>query len=62
VFSDPEAGYIAIYRMRGAGFRVDVSGTVAGDVVVTVQPGPERLDEWTALVAESDGRVMDEAH
>lgn len=58
VFTDPEAGYIAIYRMRGAGFRVDVSGSVTGDVVVTVQPGPDRMDEWKALVTESDGKVV----
>jgi hypothetical protein len=56
-FTDPEQGYIAVYRMRGAGFRVEVSGSIAGDVVVTVPVPTDRLVEMTAIVEDCEGRL-----
>jgi hypothetical protein len=60
VFSDPEMAYMAIYRLRGAGYQIDVSGSVAGDVVVTVQVAPDGLDALEAIVADHDGRMETE--
>jgi hypothetical protein len=38
--ADPGLGYIATYRMRGEGFRVDVSASVRGDVEIRAQVDP----------------------
>ena len=51
VFPDAEEAYLAIYRMRAAGFRIDVSGSMAGDVVVIVQAEPSQLDELETILA-----------
>ena len=57
VFPDAEEAYLAIYRMRAAGFRIDVSGSMAGDVVVVVQAEPSQLVELETIASEHAGRT-----
>ena len=57
VFPDAEEAYLAIYRMRAAGFRIDVSGSMAGDVVVVVQAEPSQLDELETIASDHGGRT-----
>ncbi len=57
VFSDAEEAYLAIYRLRAAGFRIDVAGSTAGDVVVVVQASAAQLDELGGIARDHDGRL-----
>jgi hypothetical protein len=57
VFADPEEAYLAIYRLRAAGFRIDVSGSSSGDVVVMVQAEPSQLEQLTTIASEHEGRT-----
>ena len=57
LFADAEEAYMAIHRLRGAGFPVEVSGTVAGDVVVGIDAAVGRTSEAMSLVREHDGRM-----
>ena len=57
VFPDAEEGYLAIHRLRAAGFRIEVSGSTAGDLIVTVQAAPAQLAGLADVVAAHEGRL-----
>lgn len=56
-FSDADAGLQAAQRLRAAGFILDVSSSVDGDVVVIVEVPDGRLDELRRLVRAAGGRL-----
>jgi hypothetical protein len=56
-FSDADAGLQAAHRLRAAGFVLDVSSSVDGDVVVIVEVPDDRLDELHGLVRDAGGRL-----
>jgi hypothetical protein len=57
VFADATDGYAAVQRLRGTGFRIDLAGAMDGDLIVTIEAGPARLDELAVLVAAHHGRI-----
>jgi len=57
IFPDAEEAYLAIYRLRAGGFRIDVSGSTAGDVVVMVQAEPSQLEQLTTIASEHEGKT-----
>ena len=57
LFPDAEEAYLAIYRLRAAGFRIDITGSRIGDVVVIVQATAGQVDELSAIASDHDGRL-----
>ena len=57
VFPDAEEAYLAIYRLRAAGFRIEVSASTDGDVVVIAQADPSQLEQLATITSEHDGRT-----
>ncbi len=57
VFADATDAYAAVDRLRARGFRIDLTASIAGDLIVSIQAGRTRADEVGALVAAHDGRV-----
>ena len=57
IVPDPVSGFRAVDELRAAGFPLDVSGAISGDVVIRIQAAPDRLDELAAIVERHGGRV-----
>ena len=57
VFREPSDGYAAVDRLRATGFRIDLSGSIDGDLVVIIHDGRTRIDEIAALVVAHEGRI-----
>ena len=57
VFADASDGYSAVGRLRASGFRIDLAGSIDGDLVVTIQAGRNRLDELATLIATHQGWI-----
>ncbi|HSL77742.1 MAG TPA: hypothetical protein VK867_12415 [Candidatus Limnocylindrales bacterium] len=47
-------------RLRASGFRIDLAGSIDGDLIVTIEAGRARLDELAALIAAHQGRIAPE--
>ena len=60
VFADATDGYSAVGRLRASGFRIDLAGSIDGDLIVTIEAGRARLDELAALIAAHQGRIAPE--
>jgi hypothetical protein len=43
--------------MRATGFRIDLAGSIDGDLIVSIQTAPPRLAELAEIVAAHDGRI-----
>lgn len=57
VFPQPADGYAAVGRLRAVGFRIDLAGSIEGDLIVTIQAGRTRFDELGAIVAAHQGTI-----